>query len=342
MLCDYVASADARRRGPEGRPDGAGASPSWRRRARWQASRLEVRGRLAEGRRAADQRGLRVQALRHRVVEAAGVGLDGPRRAGRAAAGDTDTRPWPAGRSRRTATPSSTPSAAGRRRSRRTSSPGASSGCPRILGGAGGRAAGAGRARGCRRPRSVVGGAGRARHPVAGGLRGVGGEGRAGPGRGPAAVAPPFFAYSGGRGMSPRAGGRARRRGTRGLPDAGGVGRRGGRVLPPGRGRPAGHRVRGGAGRQPGIVYFSTSGYGQDGPASGWAGHDIDYLAVGGYLSSTGPRGDGGPPIPGATIADAAAGGMQAALAVMAALLARRAPARAPTSTCRWPTGSCR
>ncbi len=69
-----------------------------------------------------------------------------------------------------------------------------------------------------------------------------------------------------------------------------------------------------------GIIYCSTSGFGQDGPRSAWAGHDLDYLAVGGYLAATGRRADGGPPIPGATIADAAAGGMHAALAVCAAL----------------------
>jgi alpha-methylacyl-CoA racemase len=72
-----------------------------------------------------------------------------------------------------------------------------------------------------------------------------------------------------------------------------------------------------------GIVYCSTSGYGQDGPRSGWAGHDLNYLAVSGYLATTGPRADGGPPVPGATIADAAAGGMQAALAIAAALFSR-------------------
>jgi alpha-methylacyl-CoA racemase len=75
----------------------------------------------------------------------------------------------------------------------------------------------------------------------------------------------------------------------------------------------------------PRIVYCSTSGYGQLGPRAGWAGHDLDYLAVGGFLSSSGPRSDGGPPIPGATVADAAAGGMHAALAVTAALFARAA-----------------
>lgn len=72
-----------------------------------------------------------------------------------------------------------------------------------------------------------------------------------------------------------------------------------------------------------GIVYCATSGYGQHGPEAAHAGHDLDYLAVGGYLAASGPRADGGPPLPGATIADAAAGGMHAALAVLAALLRR-------------------
>jgi len=75
--------------------------------------------------------------------------------------------------------------------------------------------------------------------------------------------------------------------------------------------------------RNPRIVYCSTSGYGQDGPASGWAGHDINYLAMGGFLACTEPRGDGGPPIPGATVADSAGGGMHAVLSIMAALVKR-------------------
>jgi alpha-methylacyl-CoA racemase len=54
----------------------------------------------------------------------------------------------------------------------------------------------------------------------------------------------------------------------------------------------------------PDIVYCSTTGYGQDGPASGWAGHDINYLAMTGFLACSEPREDGGPPIPGATVAD--------------------------------------
>ena len=75
----------------------------------------------------------------------------------------------------------------------------------------------------------------------------------------------------------------------------------------------------------PRIVYCSTSGYGQDGPHASWAGHDLNYLAVGGYLHSTGPRADGGPPVPGATVADAAGGGMQAVIAILAALVRRAA-----------------
>ena len=80
--------------------------------------------------------------------------------------------------------------------------------------------------------------------------------------------------------------------------------------------------------RNPGVIYCSTSGYGQDGPASQWAGHDIDYLAVGGFLAMSTPGVGGAPPIPGATVADAAAGGMQAALAVTAALAGRATTGR--------------
>ncbi len=73
----------------------------------------------------------------------------------------------------------------------------------------------------------------------------------------------------------------------------------------------------------PRIIYCSTSGYGKTGPASSWAGHDLDYLAMGGFLHTSGRRADGGPALPGATIADGAAGGMHAAIAILAALLRR-------------------
>jgi alpha-methylacyl-CoA racemase len=73
----------------------------------------------------------------------------------------------------------------------------------------------------------------------------------------------------------------------------------------------------------PRIVYCSTSGYGQTGPRSQWAGHDINYLAVGGYLDCSGRDANGGPALPGATIGDAAGGGMQAVIAILAALVQR-------------------
>ncbi len=74
----------------------------------------------------------------------------------------------------------------------------------------------------------------------------------------------------------------------------------------------------------PGIVYCSVSGYGQDGPYKNWAGHDINYLALGGLLGCQGKREDGGPAIPGATVADSAGGGMQAVIAILAALLKKQ------------------
>ena len=82
------------------------------------------------------------------------------------------------------------------------------------------------------------------------------------------------------------------------------------------------------SGHNAGIVLCSTSGFGQDGPRSTWAGHDINYLAVSGFLDCTGRRHDGRPALPGATVADIAAGGMQAAMAIMAALLRRHSTGR--------------
>jgi alpha-methylacyl-CoA racemase len=75
----------------------------------------------------------------------------------------------------------------------------------------------------------------------------------------------------------------------------------------------------------PGIVYCSTSGYGQSGPHARRAGHDLNYLATGGFLHTSGrDTGNGGAPVlPGATIADIAAGGLHAAAAILAALVAR-------------------
>jgi alpha-methylacyl-CoA racemase len=75
--------------------------------------------------------------------------------------------------------------------------------------------------------------------------------------------------------------------------------------------------------RNPRIVYCSTSGYGQHGPYRQWAGHDINYLALGGYLATGQLTESGQPPIPGTTIADSAAGGMHAVMSICAALVKR-------------------
>jgi crotonobetainyl-CoA:carnitine CoA-transferase CaiB-like acyl-CoA transferase len=72
---------------------------------------------------------------------------------------------------------------------------------------------------------------------------------------------------------------------------------------------------------KPDIVYASLSGFGQDGPYSGYVGHDVNYQALAGMLGLTGRPG-GRPAIPGNAVADNA-GGISAALAIAIALLCR-------------------
>ena len=71
----------------------------------------------------------------------------------------------------------------------------------------------------------------------------------------------------------------------------------------------------------PSLIYCSLSGYGQSGPYRDRAGHDLNYIALGGLLALNGAA--GGPPIPpGVQIADLA-GGMLAAMAILAVLVGR-------------------
>src|SRR5215472_14935280 len=73
--------------------------------------------------------------------------------------------------------------------------------------------------------------------------------------------------------------------------------------------------------RNPALVMASITGYGQDGPWSGRAGHDLNYMAVAGALSLNGRRGE--PPHPLAVqVADIGGGGQGAATAILGALLA--------------------
>jgi alpha-methylacyl-CoA racemase len=72
----------------------------------------------------------------------------------------------------------------------------------------------------------------------------------------------------------------------------------------------------------PKIVVCSISGYGQTGPFTLRAGHDLDYIALGGVLAMTGPRG-GAPQMPGVQIADLAGGALWSATAILGALVGR-------------------
>ena len=69
----------------------------------------------------------------------------------------------------------------------------------------------------------------------------------------------------------------------------------------------------------PGIVLCSISGYGQDGPYRDRAGHDLNYMAIGGALGITGTA-DGSIAMPGVQVGDIGGGAMSAAIAILAAL----------------------
>lgn len=70
----------------------------------------------------------------------------------------------------------------------------------------------------------------------------------------------------------------------------------------------------------PKIAYCSISGYGQDGPYSHLAGHDINYLGYAGVLEQIGPAG-GDPVIPNFQIADLLGGALTAAMGILAVVL---------------------
>jgi alpha-methylacyl-CoA racemase len=71
--------------------------------------------------------------------------------------------------------------------------------------------------------------------------------------------------------------------------------------------------------RQPRLVYGRMTGWGQTGPLSDRAGHDIDYIAIGGALEAIGRAGER--PVPPLNlIGDFGGGGMLLAFGVMSAL----------------------
>jgi alpha-methylacyl-CoA racemase len=79
--------------------------------------------------------------------------------------------------------------------------------------------------------------------------------------------------------------------------------------------------------RQPRLVYARMTGWGQDGPLAGAAGHDIDYIALAGALEPIGRAGE--PPLaPLNLLGDFGGGGMLLAVGILAALLERERSGR--------------
>jgi crotonobetainyl-CoA:carnitine CoA-transferase CaiB-like acyl-CoA transferase len=74
----------------------------------------------------------------------------------------------------------------------------------------------------------------------------------------------------------------------------------------------------------PKLVLCSISGYGQTGPLASKAGHDINYVSLGGISGLSGPA-PSAPPTPPVQIADVAGGGLWGAVGILAGLLAARA-----------------
>lgn len=71
--------------------------------------------------------------------------------------------------------------------------------------------------------------------------------------------------------------------------------------------------------RNPRVILCSITGYGQDGPYRGRAGHDVNYAALAGVLSMTGCEPDT-PVVPGVQMGDLGGGALPAAVAILAAL----------------------
>ena len=73
----------------------------------------------------------------------------------------------------------------------------------------------------------------------------------------------------------------------------------------------------------PGLIYCSITGYGQDGSYKNKAGHDINYVALSGIAGHSG-RQDSGPPPMGIQIADVAGGSLHAVIGILTAVIERQ------------------
>ena len=91
--------------------------------------------------------------------------------------------------------------------------------------------------------------------------------------------------------------------------------------------------------RNPALVYGRMTGWGQDGPLSDKAGHDLNYISINGCLGALGA--DGTPPPPPLNlIGDYGGGGMMLAFGFVAALLAARQSGEGRVIDCSMAEGS--
>lgn len=79
--------------------------------------------------------------------------------------------------------------------------------------------------------------------------------------------------------------------------------------------------------RNPRLVYGRMTGWGQEGPWAGYAGHDLNYIALTGALHAIGRAGEP-PVIPLALVGDFGGGGMYLAFGMLAGILESRVSGR--------------
>lgn len=91
--------------------------------------------------------------------------------------------------------------------------------------------------------------------------------------------------------------------------------------------------------RNPSLVYARMTGWGQDGPLSDQAGHDLNYISLNGCLAAIGTEGQ--PPVPPLNlIGDYGGGGMMLAFGFVAALLAARQSGKGQIIDCSMADGA--
>ena len=91
--------------------------------------------------------------------------------------------------------------------------------------------------------------------------------------------------------------------------------------------------------RNPRLVYGRMTGWGQDGPIAHIAGHDINYIALSGVLSTIGEK--DGPPVPPLNlVGDFGGGALYLAMGVLAGIISARATGKGQIVDCSMVEGS--